>query len=113
MSEEHVRAVSVWGRELMPPDEVASERGIYGWICREAVPDEDEARALAAEQASGFEARVVAPEELKLTPVLMREESEVEANINGHEFPLTVECTARARDHAPYWRIEGATEDAA
>jgi hypothetical protein len=49
-------------------------------------------------------------EAVKLTPVLLREESEVESKINGHEFPFMVECTARARHPEPYWRIEIAKE---
>lgn len=43
---------------------------------------------------------------LDLSPVLMRQQSQVEADINGQEFPLWVECTSRARDPKPYWRVE-------
>jgi hypothetical protein len=28
------------------------------------------------------------------------------ARINGHEFPLWVQCTKRARAHTPYWRVD-------
>lgn len=82
-------------------DEVASEQGRCGWVARDLYPDAAEAEAFARTRMYG------SPERLHLTPVLMREESEVEANINGHEFPMYVECTARAKRPLPYWRVEG------
>lgn len=89
-----------WGREFMHPDEVASEDGVDGWLSREEIPDIDEAtRAAAAELA-------VPAECLRLTPVLMREQSEVEARIHGHEAPYWVECTKRARHPERMWRVE-------
>jgi hypothetical protein len=92
--------MSSWGREFMWPDEVAGEDGAEGWVSRDAIPDEIEAREFAALDL------VVAPDDLVALPVLMREESEVEANINGHEAPYWVECTTRAKHPEPFWRIE-------
>lgn len=43
---------------------------------------------------------------MRAESILMREESEVEAKIHGHEFPLWVPCTKRARAYAAYWRVE-------
>lgn len=46
-------------------------------------------------------------EEVHLTPVLMREMSEVEKRIAGHEGEMwKVECTKRAKASEPYWRLE-------
>jgi hypothetical protein len=90
--------MSEWGREFMWPDDGGDDT-ILGWLSREAVPSESEARALAADEL------LEPPESLALTPVLMRVESEVEAKINGHEAPLWVECTSRAKKAEPFWRV--------
>lgn len=80
------------------PDEAASEE-IVGWVSREAFPDRDEAAEYARREFD-------VTSRLSLTPVLLREESEVEARIHGHEFPHWVQCTPRARAYAHYWRVE-------
>lgn len=84
---------------FLEPDEWAGE-WCDGWISRVAFPHAGEALA-EAKRLLG-----IPSESIKLKPVLLREESEVEANINGHEFPLWVECTKRAKRPVPYWRIE-------
>jgi hypothetical protein len=88
------------GREWLEADEVAADAGRFGWVSRDAFPDEPEAEAFARSQIVG------PPERLALSPVLMRGESAVEAEINGHEFPMYVECTTRAKKPMPYWRVE-------
>jgi hypothetical protein len=45
------------------------------------------------------------------SPVLVREESEVEARIAGHECPWYIECTPRAKGAQPFWRITLVTDD--
>lgn len=90
--------MSEWGREFMWPDEACYE-DFDGWLSRDAIPDPEEAITLAA-QALG-----VKRERVALEPVLMREESEVEAKIAGHEFPCWVECTRRAKHPEPFWRV--------
>lgn len=85
----------------MWPNEAAYEGGAFGWISRSAVPDAEEAITLAAEALQDYPR-----ERIQLRPVLMREQSEVEAKIAGEEFPLWVQCTKRARQHEPFWRVE-------
>lgn len=91
-----------WGREVMlPADEWGSfDGGPDAWVSRLAVPDPEEAITLAAKELC------VEREYLELRPILMREESEVDARINGHEFPHWVPCTRRARAYEPFWRVE-------
>jgi hypothetical protein len=89
---------SLWGHEFMWPDE-ASYEDFDGWLSRDAIPDPEGAITAAAQ------ALEVPRERIELVPVLMREESEVEAKINGHEFPCWVECTRRARKPEPFWRV--------
>lgn len=89
---------------VLLPDEIASERGVVAYVAREAHPDAAEAIAVA-DREDGL-GRPVA--EMRAVPVLLREESEVEAKIHGHEFPLWVECTTRARSPVPYWRVDSA-----
>lgn len=86
---------------VLLPDEIASEDGVVAYVGRGAFPDAEAAIAEAAREdtlsreATGMRAEAI----------LMREESEVEARINGHEFPLWVECTTRAKAHAAYWKV--------
>jgi hypothetical protein len=90
---------TVWSAEpFLWPGEIASER-LSGWVSREVVADPEEAITLAARELG------VPRERITLAPVLMREESEVEARINGHEFPQWVECTARAKSPERFWRV--------
>lgn len=88
-------------------NEEAYERGILGWMIRPP-GEEQAARSAVQERAMEYVRREVGIVDghLHLTPVLLREESEVEAKINGHESPLWVECTARAKRAESYWRIE-------
>lgn len=93
--------------EFLDASEPASERGIVGWVSREGV-SEAEAIEVARRDAQSLEACVP----LKIEPVLMRLQSEVEARINGGDEdgnPLWVECTKRARRPVPYWRVEVAS----
>lgn len=86
------------------PDEIASENGVVGWLPRapgETASDAASRAALAFSELEGAPA-----DRWCLTPVLMREESPVEADIAGHEFQLMVECTERARAPDSYWRVE-------
>jgi hypothetical protein len=92
--------MSIWGREFMFPDEESKSDALLGWVSREDVPDPEEAMRIAADDLGDYGIAMQAQ------PVLMREESEVEAEINGHEFPYWVECTKRAREPEPFWRIE-------
>jgi hypothetical protein len=91
------------GREpaetILLPDEYASEDGKLGWVHRERVPDPGVA-ILAIAKETGER-----PDRMQATAVLLREESQVEADINGHEFRLWVECTKRARAAEPYWQV--------
>jgi hypothetical protein len=84
----------------LEPDEWAAEDGPLGWVSRDAYPDQLAAISFARQQDPDL------PDELHLVAVLLREESEVEAQINGHEFPMYVECTARAKRPLEYWRVE-------
>lgn len=88
---------------VLEANETSYEDGIYGWISREHVPTIEEARAVAVKELWGG---IEEAAELRLTPVLMRLESEVEAKIKGREFPNWVECTTRASKSDPYWRVE-------
>lgn len=98
---EHAQ-VRTYVESVLLPDEIASEDGIVAYVARDAFPTADSAIAAAVrEDGLGRPAPGMRAE-----PILMREESEVEAKINGHEFPLWVECTKRARRYERYWRVE-------
>ena len=93
---EATREASGW--DFLEPDEWAAETCL-GWLSRDTFPDVGPAMTEAARLLREPVERIV------LTPVLMREESEVEAKINGHEVPMWVECTSRAKSPMRYWRV--------
>jgi hypothetical protein len=88
-----------WGPEFMWPSDDWVGRP-QGWLSRITFTDPEEAITVAATELG------VARERIELRPVLMRQQSEVEAKIPGNEFPCWVECTTRARRCEPFWRIE-------
>lgn len=91
------------GDFLWPSEETPTR--IKGWLSRQAIPDGDEACAIVAHELG------VSVDRVQLRPMLMREESEVEARINGHEMPYLVECTRRAKQSQPYWCATLAEDD--
>lgn len=85
------------------PDEQASENGVQLFVSQDAVPDGDEAIHRAVDEGYGD----YTAEQLRATPILMREIGEVEARIKGYEEQTGyVPCTKRARQAHPYWRVE-------
>jgi hypothetical protein len=95
--------MSIYIEELLLADEYAYEDGRLCWVSREMHPRKEEAADYAVRQLAD---RDVTRDLIRLIPVLLRLESEVEANINGHECPYWVECTTRAKHPLPYWRVE-------
>ncbi len=86
---------------ILVPDEAASELGVVAFVSRDAFPDATDAirAALREDYLGRSEAGV------RAMPILMRQVSEVEAKINGHETPFWVECTKRAKVHVAYWKV--------
>lgn len=74
-------------------------RLVVGWENRRDGQDPDTLRA-------EFEAYEGHP--LVLVPILCRFASEVECKINGWEDGTFVDCTSRAKNPMPMWRIEHA-----
>lgn len=78
---------------------------LVGWVADNGISAAEAIRQVAHELD-------LDPDTLEARAVLMRWQSEVEARIeplNEDEVPVMVECTKRARDPKPFWRIEVAT----
>lgn len=100
-----VAETTYWGREFMWPSDDWVGRP-EGWLSRIVFSDPEEAITFAAEQLTFEHGRQITREQIELHPVLLREQSEVEAKVAGNEFPCWVECTTRARRAEPFWRVE-------
>ena len=87
--------------EALIDDDFYDREDPRAWVERDGITAE-EAVAIVRRDCDPGDVALVA------TAVLMREESGVEARINGHEFPYFVECTERARAPRLYWRVQRA-----
>lgn len=77
---------------------------VIGWENRSDDQDPDQLRA----ELEAWEGHA-----LVLVPILCRWATEVECKINGWEGGTFVDCTSRAKNPMPFWRIEWADDDPA